>query len=529
MNRIAQNFHDSKSTQQYKYSSIFKNKGINTEAAELYAEWNFEGGFDNSIFTAAKPKIAFFLKHLSRIYYQLDHIIFPLVFDVETVKKTLPKLNKANIWSCYLYFLEDDVLLHSKASFTRMLESFKDPNRQAGNRIKYKKVLLRACVDDQRFLVKDLEGEENNPNHKDVLKMLKVVRERESLLKSLFEDRAELLNIPTREHGKVLSASTAGMASSPRTHEDYQIRVICALATEKAAMVAMINKTHPKLRKKSGDENEYTLGRISVHNVVIACLPAGMMGMGPAAIVANNMRHSFPIKFGLMVRVGGGVWSKNYDIRLGDVVVSEPTGTHGGVVQWDFGKMGKDGKFRRTGLLNKPPLVLLYALQSLKEQDITDGIDLTESLSLIIRNKPKMGENYRYQGIEYDHLFKATYDHEGDETCEGCDNSLLVQRPARKVSIPKLHYGNIASGNEVMKHGITRDNIAKEEGIICFEMEAAGLMDNFPCLVIRGICDYADSHKNKIWQPYAAATAAAYARVLLGFIDELEVTKTPRD
>ncbi|GAB7349483.1 hypothetical protein MBLNU459_g0195t1 [Dothideomycetes sp. NU459] len=50
-------------------------------------------------------------------------------------------------------------------------------------------------------------------------------------------------------------------------------------------------------------------------------------------------------------------------------------------------------------------------------------------------------------------------------------------------------------------------------------MEAAGLMDNFPCVVVRGICDYADSHKNKRWQPYAAATAAAYAKELLGVID----------
>lgn len=54
--------------------------------------------------------------------------------------------------------------------------------------------------------------------------------------------------------------------------------------------------------------------------------------------------------------------------------------------------------------------------------------------------------------------------------------------------------------------------------IICVEMEAAGLMDSFPCLVIRGICDYADSHKNKKWQPYAAATAAAYMKELLSVI-----------
>jgi nucleoside phosphorylase len=57
-------------------------------------------------------------------------------------------------------------------------------------------------------------------------------------------------------------------------------------------------------------------------------------------------------------------------------------------------------------------------------------------------------------------------------------------------------------------------------------MEAAGLMNHFPCLVIRGICDYADSHKNKTWQPYAAATAAACAKELLSVIPMAEVAKT---
>jgi nucleoside phosphorylase len=319
------------------------------------------------------------------------------------------------------------------------------------------------------------------------------------------------------------------MAHPPRTHEDYQIGIICALATEKAAMVAMLDETHARLTKENGDENEYTLGRVGVHNVVIACLPAGLIGNGPAAIVANNMQRSFPIKFGLMVGVGGGVWSKNNDIRLGDVVVSQPTGTHGGVVQWDFGKMGRDGKFQRTGSLDKPPPVLLHALQELRTFDITDGVNLEEPLSLMVRNKPRMGENYRHQGIENDQLFEATYDHEGDETCDSCDTKSIVQRTARKDSTPRIHYGNIASGNEVIKHAITRDSIAREEGVICFEMEAAGLMDNFRCLVIRGICDYADSHKNKIWQPYAAATAAAFARALLGFIHKQEVIKAPRE
>jgi nucleoside phosphorylase len=253
------------------------------------------------------------------------------------------------------------------------------------------------------------------------------------------------------------------------------------------------------------------------------------MGNGLAAIVAKDIQRSFPIKFGLMVGVGGGVWSKTNDVRLGDVVVSQPTGTHGGVVQWDFGKMGKDGKFQRTGSLDKPPAVLLHALQVLRIFDITDGVNMEEGLSLIVRKKPRMGQTYRYQGADHDQLFEATYDHEGNETCDECDAKLIVQRPARDDSTPRIHYGNIASGNEVIKHGITRDKIAKEEGVICFEMEAAGLMDNFRCLVIRGICDYADSHKNKIWQPYAAATAAVYARALLGFIDKQEVMKTQTD
>lgn len=152
------------------------------------------------------------------------------------------------------------------------------------------------------------------------------------------------------------------MAHAPQKYEEYQIGIICALAIEKAAVVAMLDETHPKLRKEKGDDNEYTLGRIGLHSVVIACLPAGIMGVGAAATVAKDMLRSFTIKFGVMVGIGGGVWSKKDDIRLGDVVVSQLTGTHGGVVQWDFGKTEKDGKFRRTGSLDKPPPVLLPVL-----------------------------------------------------------------------------------------------------------------------------------------------------------------------
>jgi nucleoside phosphorylase len=90
-----------------------------------------------------------------------------------------------------------------------------------------------------------------------------------------------------------------------------------------------------------------------------------------------------------------------------------------------------------------------------------------------------------------------------------------------------VHYGTIVSGNQVIKSAAERENLsAKLGGVYCFEMEAAGLMNSFPCLVIRGICDYADSHKNKRWQAYAAATAAACAKEVLSVIPIIEVASS---
>ncbi|KAK5459620.1 hypothetical protein LTS15_003749 [Exophiala xenobiotica] len=319
----------------------------------------------------------------------------------------------------------------------------------------------------------------------------------------------------------------SALHSQPRIPKDYVIGIICALAVEKAAFQAMLDDVHDPLPTVTGDENSYTFGRIGVHNVVVACLPAGMTGNNSAATVAKDMLRSFPIKIGLMGGVGGGVWSKKVDMRLGDVVVSQPDGKHGGVVQWEFGKIEKGGFFKRTGSLDKPPRVLLNALQDVKIKHMTEGDSLAEHLSQMVVNKPFMAQTFGHHGLEHDQLYQAAYEHIGGETCEECDPGQVVERlPPRTRSAPKIYYGNIASGNEVMKHGLTRDRIAAEEGIICFEMEAAGLMDHFPCLVIRGICDYADSHKNKRWQPYAASTAAAYAKELLLVIPTAEVAKT---
>jgi nucleoside phosphorylase len=66
-----------------------------------------------------------------------------------------------------------------------------------------------------------------------------------------------------------------------------------------------------------------------------------------------------------------------------------------------------------------------------------------------------------------------------------------------------------------MKNAQKRDELRDKYGIIGLEMEAAGTMNRIPVGVIRGVCDYGDEHKNKRWQSYAAAMAAAYAKAVL--------------
>jgi nucleoside phosphorylase len=296
-------------------------------------------------------------------------------------------------------------------------------------------------------------------------------------------------------------------------NDHYTIALICALHIEMAAAQAILDEIHETPPRDADDTNSYVLGSIERHNIVIACLPAGQYGTVNAAAVATNLKRTFSgICMALMVGVGGGVPSKEHDIRLGDVVV----GTR--IMQYDLGKIMADGKFERTAIPRVQQPLLGTALNSLRAKH-----ELTPSrVSSILQQKLESHPMYsRPSGP--DRLFQATYEHESQVSrCDLCDQSKLESRSRRPPGTIKIHHGAIASGNQVIKYGTTRDNIAREIDVICFEMEAAGLMDIIPCLPIRGICDYSDSHKNKEWQRYAAATAAAYAREL---IEELPVNR----
>jgi nucleoside phosphorylase len=336
--------------------------------------------------------------------------------------------------------------------------------------------------------------------------------------------------IERRDRGSI-SHSDDSQQPRPRSeynHSDYTVAWICALPIEMAAAKAMLEETHPNLPVHHSDTNHYVLGQIGSHKIVLACLPHDAYGTTSAAVVATHMLYTFNhIRMGLMVGIGGGVPSATNDIRLGDVVVSSPTRLFGGVIQHDMGK-NVGHKIQMTGALNRPPQSLLVAVARLRTEHLISGNKVPDYVEEMLTKNPTMKSDFSCLGPDRDRLFEANYDHiESKAACEKCDQDREIVRPPRAVKGPNIHYGLIASGNQVMRHGLTRDRLAEDLDILCFEMEAAGLMNNFPCLVVRGICDYADSHKSKEWQGYAAATAAGYAKNLLSVISVPQIYSIP--
>jgi nucleoside phosphorylase len=307
----------------------------------------------------------------------------------------------------------------------------------------------------------------------------------------------------------------------PRSNRDYTVACICPMELELAPVQAMLDEVHADLPTRR-DQNSYVLGRMGEHNVVVAVMPE--IGNNSAARVATQLLNDFPaVRFGLLVGIGGGVPGEGGedDIRLGDIVV-----TFGGVVQYDMGKVTTGGVLERTGKLGKPPVILQTSIERLKGQQRARGSRIGHYLEEMVEKFPLLAKTCTYPGMAQDRLFKAKYSHQGGQDCVDCDTTQLVEREARQEDSPKIHYGTMGSANVVIKDSGTREQLKRDLQIACVEMEAAGLMDTFPYLVIRGICDYADSHKNNQWQGYAAAVAAAYTKELLAVIPPMEAGLT---
>jgi nucleoside phosphorylase len=345
--------------------------------------------------------------------------------------------------------------------------------------------------------------------------------------------------------------------SEPLHCDDFGIAILCALRNEGDAVLGMFDEfweVDALLMKAKGDCNSYTTGRIGVHNVVLAIMPG--IGKGASASMAASLRSTFSsIRLGLVVGICGGVppmeEGERKEMLLGDVVISTA------VIQFDFGRQypnsfkPKDTLESNLGRPNPEIRSFLETIQSIYGKKKLQTNSLTSLTALF--NKEDFSE-WAYPGADEDILYPPTYLHKHQqpgvcticETCPSgeddvcdevpnsdcaklmCNTKMQITRKRLEIikresqekpptaQMPEIHFGQIASGDTVMKSGRHRDECAKKANAVAFEMEGAGVWDNFPTVVIKGVCDYADSHKNKKWQKYAAASAAACMKGYLG-------------
>jgi nucleoside phosphorylase len=320
----------------------------------------------------------------------------------------------------------------------------------------------------------------------------------------------------------------------PPDRNQYTVGWIAPIALELTAATAVLDTSmldeEDQTLHVPEDDTIYNVGKIGKHYVVMVVCPR--MGTNPATAVVTNMRRSFPgIKHILVVGIAGGVPSygtgSREQIVLGDVVVSVPQMSEGGVTHYEFGAWVED-KHEVRGHMLHPSSALLGAVHNLRTRHSRKpGTQIPLFLRQLRENIiDREQSEFNDPGPEQDRLFQDHYPHlDVRKFCRGlCDlnrSTLRNERgdkAVRDVDTPFVHYGTIGSANSFMASSSKRNELHEKYGIICFEMEAAGIMSEYQGLVIRGICDYSDSHTNKEWQKYAAATAAAYGKELICFL-----------
>ncbi|KAL6874747.1 natch and ankyrin domain protein [Trichoderma novae-zelandiae] len=306
------------------------------------------------------------------------------------------------------------------------------------------------------------------------------------------------------------------------SRDDYLVGWVCALPVEVAAAKATLDRVHDGNLQSLNDGNNYVLGSLHGHNVVLAYPESGVYGEASVAGVATQLHASFTaLRFTLMVGIAGGVPETKEDVRLGDVVVSKSTAGWPGVVECDVnGGRAEDGdRLVRGRAPDQPSPLLLAAMGKAETAAIFDESQMAQYVSEIVQKDPV---TFAHPGPGQDVLFEPDYHHatmgSDEDGCNHCDPDRIRPRQPRETQEPIAHYGLIASGHALIRHGATRDKLAHKHGALCLETEASGLKDAAKYLIIRGICDYADSHSSKLWHAYAAAAAAAYAKEVLSFI-----------
>jgi nucleoside phosphorylase len=330
----------------------------------------------------------------------------------------------------------------------------------------------------------------------------------------------------------------------PKSRNDFAIAIICALTLEAEAVEALFDEHYDRLGKHygkaPGDANAYINGRLGKHDVVLCYMPG--MGKRSAASVTTGLKISYRgVKLALVVGICGGAPPppEYREIFLGDVIISDS------VIEYDFGRRYPGGYQRKTGVqdtLGRPVQEIRTLLNGLRAKNTRS--ELHNRTQQYLQALQQKAARWSHPGVS-DVLFRASYLHKHyrqpspaecscfesespEKVCEealgkdcdelGCDSGQQIRcRDISEANQTSIYIGPVASADTVMKSGQHRDEIARREKVLGFEMEGAGVWDNVPCVIIKGVCDYADSHKNKLWQAYAAATGASVAKAFLEY------------
>ncbi|EPS37490.1 hypothetical protein H072_8812 [Dactylellina haptotyla CBS 200.50] len=365
-------------------------------------------------------------------------------------------------------------------------------------------------------------------------------------------------HVSQRNDGRISKTRNTRHYARPLSRNDFEIAIICALKPEYEAVELLVDhfwdddEEGESYRRAPGDENTYRNARIGEHNVVLMLLPG--IGKVYAAKASASLRSSYRrLRLTLLVGICGGVpkYGEGTEILLGDVIISRS------IVQYDLGRRFPN-EFRLRGNIfettNADIRAFLSTVETYRNFERLRS-RTSHYLKILQENCGKDRMKYGYPVLSEDKLFDPSSRHKhhsslncdtcnkcsevSDPVCNEalemlcsqlqCDEHRIVPRQRLKLKElqatlskqtdglqqPVMHFGRMASGDTVMKSGIDRDSIARDYSVIAFEMEGAGVWDSLPCIIVKGVCDYADCHKNKKWQNLAAATAASVMKALL--------------
>lgn len=286
-------------------------------------------------------------------------------------------------------------------------------------------------------------------------------------------------------------------------YDDIKIGIITALPKECAAMKAMMQDAEECFFHGRGAGHRFFVGKIASANGKYHRVALAQCGMGnnQASIRATNMLNHFgSIDSIIMTGIAGGIPSFEKDgkqVRLGDIIVSQ------GITQYDFTKETPSGIECRSST-SKPSAQLLEAVDVMKTYEFDNSYPWHEYIDSISLKLPAFAK----PPIESDILYDLD-----DNICEHIED-------ISRTGYPKVLIGGIASANNLLKSAAKRNELKKTFGVLAVEMEASGIADatwnhSVGYLVVRGICDYCDTHKNDLWQEYAALVSAAYTRAVI--------------